>query len=115
MDCYPRVEAGLGIQKYGKEDARRVAGRGRYLADITMPGMLHAVFLRSPHAHAVIVRTDTSQAEQVAGGGTIVTYRDLAKAARALPKTFAPVDVGIIEAEAVRALWRSPCKVSTVR
>lgn len=75
----------IGKRVPRKEDARLVAGRGRYLADITMPGMLHAVFLRSPHAHAVIVRIDTSQAEQVAGVVTIVTYRDLAKAARALP------------------------------
>ena len=59
----------IGKRDPRKEDARLVAGPGRYLADITMPGMLHAVFLRSPHAHAVIVRIDTSQAEQVAGVG----------------------------------------------
>ncbi len=46
-----------------KEDVRFVRGRGHYLDDVTMPGMLHAAILRSPHAHARIVSIDTSAAE----------------------------------------------------
>ncbi|MCE3555425.1 carbon-monoxide dehydrogenase large subunit [Pseudonocardia sp. RS11V-5] len=46
-----------------KEDARFLRGKGRYLDDIVLPGMLHAAILRSPHAHARIVSVDTSAAE----------------------------------------------------
>jgi len=46
-----------------KEDVRFVRGKGRYIDDINLPGMLHAAILRSPHAHARIVSIDTSEAE----------------------------------------------------
>ena len=46
-----------------KEDARFVRGRGRYLDDIVLPGMLHGAVLRSPYAHARILSVDTSAAE----------------------------------------------------
>ena len=37
------------------EDARFLEGRGQFCADIALPGMLHAAFVRSPHAHARIM------------------------------------------------------------
>ena len=46
-----------------KEDARFLRGRGNYLDDITMPGMLHGAILASPYAHARIRSIDTSAAE----------------------------------------------------
>ncbi len=46
-----------------KEDVRFVRGKGHYLDDVQMPGMLHSAILRSPHAHARIVSIDTSAAE----------------------------------------------------
>ncbi|MDT7553110.1 MAG: aerobic carbon-monoxide dehydrogenase large subunit, partial [Pseudonocardiales bacterium] len=46
-----------------KEDPRFVRGRGRYVDDITLPGMLHAAVLRSPYAHARIVSVDTLAAQ----------------------------------------------------
>jgi carbon-monoxide dehydrogenase large subunit len=46
-----------------KEDARFLRGRGNFLDDITMPGMLHGAILASPYAHARIVSIDTSAAE----------------------------------------------------
>jgi carbon-monoxide dehydrogenase large subunit len=46
-----------------KEDVRFLRGRGNYLDDIKLPGMLHAAILRSPYAHARIVSIDTSRAE----------------------------------------------------
>ncbi|HEY3239417.1 MAG TPA: aerobic carbon-monoxide dehydrogenase large subunit, partial [Acidimicrobiia bacterium] len=46
-----------------KEDPRFLRGKGHYLDDITLPGMLHGALLRSPHAHARIVSIDTSAAE----------------------------------------------------
>ena len=46
-----------------KEDARFLRGKGNYLDDIQLPGMLHAAILRSPYAHARINSIDTSAAE----------------------------------------------------
>jgi carbon-monoxide dehydrogenase large subunit len=46
-----------------KEDARFVRGRGNYVDDVNLPGMLHGAILRSPYAHARIVSVDTSAAE----------------------------------------------------
>ena len=46
-----------------KEDVRFLRGRGHYLDDVTLPGMLHGAILRSPLAHARIASIDTSAAE----------------------------------------------------
>src|SRR5437763_15606429 len=46
-----------------KEDPRFVRGRGNYVDDVQLPGMLHGAVLRSPHAHARIVSIDTSAAQ----------------------------------------------------
>lgn len=46
-----------------KEDARFVRGKGNYVDDVQLPGMLHGAVLRSPYAHARIVSIDTSAAE----------------------------------------------------
>ena len=48
---------------------RAVAGRGRYTDDIVLPRMLHAAFVRSPHAHARILGIDTARGEAAAGRG----------------------------------------------
>ena len=47
-----------------KEDARFVRGKGNYVDDVVLPGMLHGAALRSPLAHARIVSIDTSAALQ---------------------------------------------------
>ena len=46
-----------------KEDARFLRGRGNFLDDVQLPGMLHGAILASPYAHARIVSIDTSAAE----------------------------------------------------
>src|SRR3984957_6666328 len=48
-------EFGIGARLPRLEDARFLEGRGQFCADIALPGMLHAAFARSPHAHARIV------------------------------------------------------------
>jgi aerobic carbon-monoxide dehydrogenase large subunit len=48
-------EFGIGARLPRLEDARFLEGRGQFCADITLPGTLHAAFVRSPHAHARIV------------------------------------------------------------
>jgi carbon-monoxide dehydrogenase large subunit len=60
-----------------KEDARFIRGKGNYLDDIRLPGMLHGVVLRSPYAHAKIVSIDTSKALEHPGVAAVITAKDL--------------------------------------
>ena len=53
----------------------KVSGRQQYASDIIIPGMMHAVLLRSPYAHAEIIRIDTSAAEAM--GAVCLTYADI--------------------------------------
>ena len=61
-----------------KEDARLVAGRGRFVDDLGRPRMLHAAMLRSPHAHARIVAIDTREAAALPGVFAVLTGADAA-------------------------------------
>ncbi|GAA1751582.1 aerobic carbon-monoxide dehydrogenase large subunit [Luedemannella helvata] len=56
------VKVGFGRMRR-VEDARFIRGRGTYVDDVQLPGMLHLAILRSPYAHAKIVSIDTSAAE----------------------------------------------------
>jgi carbon-monoxide dehydrogenase large subunit len=49
------------------EDARLITGRGRYSDDFKLPGQTYAVMVRSPHAHARIIRIDKSAAQNMPG------------------------------------------------
>jgi len=60
------------------EDAALIRGRGRFVDDIAPPGLLHAAFLRSPHAHAAITRIDTAVARTLPGVHAVLTMADLA-------------------------------------
>ena len=60
-----------------KEDARFIRGKGTYLDDISLPGMVHGAILRSPYAHAKIVSIDTSAALAHPGVAAVVTAKDL--------------------------------------
>ena len=55
------------------DGATRVTGAAEYMTDVRLPGMLHAKFLRSPHAHARVVAIDTRKAEALPGVKAIVT------------------------------------------
>ncbi len=57
----------------------KVTGRARFGADVTAPGMLHAVIIRSPHAHARIVKINSSKAEAAPGVKAVVTRADFAE------------------------------------
>ncbi len=61
-----------------KEDPRFVRGKGRYLDDVQLPGMLHLAILRSPVAHAKIVSIDVSAAVAHPKVKAVVTGKDLA-------------------------------------
>ena len=52
----------VGARVRRVEDPRLLTGQGRYVDDVTYPGMLHAAFLRSVHPHARILSIDVSRA-----------------------------------------------------
>src|SRR5580700_10589302 len=62
-----------------KEDARLVRGRGKFVDDIKMLGMLHLVFVRSPYAHAKITGVDVSEAEALPGVVCTLTGQEISK------------------------------------
>ena len=60
-----------------KEDLRFLTGAGNYTGDVVLANQAHAVFLRSPHAHAAIQSIDTSAAKQMPGVIGIFTGADI--------------------------------------
>jgi carbon-monoxide dehydrogenase large subunit len=62
-----------------KEDARLLTGRGSYVDDVVLPGMLHVAFTRSPIARGAIKSIDTLQARAVPGVRAVYTVEDLAR------------------------------------
>src|ERR671923_1245275 len=69
---------GVGHSVKRKEDERFIQGRGNYVDDVVLPGMLHMAILRSPFAHARINAIDTSRAEALPGVVAVVTGETLA-------------------------------------
>ena len=61
-----------------REDRRFLTGQGRYLDDIVFPGALHARFVRSPHAHALIAAIDADVARAMPGVVCVADGRDFA-------------------------------------
>jgi carbon-monoxide dehydrogenase large subunit len=67
------------------EDPRLVQGIATYVDDLRLPGLLHAVILRSPHAHARVVRIDTSAARTLPGVVSVLTGADVNDACGLVP------------------------------
>ncbi|MET0386969.1 MAG: xanthine dehydrogenase family protein molybdopterin-binding subunit [Polyangiales bacterium] len=61
------------------EDGRLLTGRGTYVDDVSLPGLLHVAFVRSPIARGKIRSIDTSAAAELTGVFAIYTARDLAR------------------------------------
>jgi carbon-monoxide dehydrogenase large subunit len=68
---------GVGARVTRKEDKRFITGLGRFVDDMVVPGMKHAVFVRSPHAHAGITSVDVTRAETMPGVIGVLTGRQL--------------------------------------
>ena len=67
----------VGLATRSKEGPRHVTGRGQYTDDFTEPGMLQAVFIRSPHAHARILGVDAEAAKSRQDVFAVVTPEDM--------------------------------------
>ena len=67
----------IGTRPIRHDGVDKVTGRAKYGADISLPGMLHAKVLRSPHAHARIKSIDASAALALPGVKAVITGQDL--------------------------------------
>jgi aerobic carbon-monoxide dehydrogenase large subunit len=78
MERKPTVPAGryIGRPMPRFEDLRLVRGAGRYSDDVTMPGQAYAVFVRAPHAHALIKSIATEAARKLPGVIAVLTGAD---------------------------------------
>src|SRR5512132_318083 len=74
----PAARQGFGKPVPRKEDARLVAGLGRYSDDFNLPGQAQAQFVRSPHAHARIRGIDAAAALAVPGVIAVLTGKEAA-------------------------------------
>ena len=72
----PVAGFGIGQPVRRKEDARLLTGRGCYVDDLAPAGLVYAVFVRSPHAHARIVSVDKSTALAAPGVLAVLTGAD---------------------------------------
>jgi carbon-monoxide dehydrogenase large subunit len=68
----------IGARLPRLEDRPLLTGRGRYVDDIELPGLLHAAFVRSPYPHALIRRADAAAALALPGVRAVLTLDDLA-------------------------------------
>ncbi len=87
----------VGAALSPRETRKLVLGRGTYIADLTVPGLLHAAFVRSPHAHARIARVGIDAARRSPGIVAVLTGHDLARLTA--PLRIAPPIDGLLPME----------------
>ncbi|HEY6275041.1 MAG TPA: aerobic carbon-monoxide dehydrogenase large subunit [Streptosporangiaceae bacterium] len=85
-----------------KEDARFIRGKGTYVDDVQLPGMLHGAILRSPLAHARIVSVDTAAAEAHPKVEAVITGQSLAGAGLAWMPTLSQDAQAVLATDKVR-------------
>jgi aerobic carbon-monoxide dehydrogenase large subunit len=85
----------IGKRLPRKEDGRLLTGRGTFVDDITLPGMLHVAFVRSPIARGRIRSIDTTVAREMPGVTAVMTAADIDKVKTKLLSFFltAPAEV----------------------
>jgi aerobic carbon-monoxide dehydrogenase large subunit len=76
------AERVFGAKVRRREDGRLVTGRGRYVADVAVPGLLHVAVHRSPHAHARIVAVRADAARRRPGVVRVLVPADVAALGR---------------------------------
>ena len=73
----PPEICGMGHRMKRKEDPRFIQGKGRYIDDVKLPGMLHMDIVRSPYAHAKILKIDDREALGLDGVLAVIKGEDL--------------------------------------
>jgi carbon-monoxide dehydrogenase large subunit len=73
----PAEIGGMGHRMKRKEDPRFIQGKGNYVDDVKLPGMLYMDIVRSPYAHAKILKIDASEALKIPGVLAVITGNEL--------------------------------------
>ncbi len=81
---------GIGQPVLRFEDPRLLRGQGRFINDVNLPGQVHAVFVRSPHAHAKIRSIDVEAAKKAPGVLAVYTGHDVVADGLGMPKANMP-------------------------
>src|SRR4029453_16515893 len=79
MEVIGGRSVGMSVKRV--EDPRILSGKGRYLDDVVLPGMLHAAFLRSQVAHGRLLSRDAGEARELPGVVAVYTGEDLQRLA----------------------------------
>src|SRR6266536_3315878 len=102
---------GMGHSVKRKEDPRFLRGKGNYVDDVKLPGMLYLDIVRSPYAHARIKRIDAEKALALPGVLAVIAGRDLDAAGLAWMPTLMsdqqmvlPIDRVVYQAQEVAAV-----------
>jgi aerobic carbon-monoxide dehydrogenase large subunit len=100
METAPRHT--MGDRMLRKEDGRFIRGKGNYVDDVRLPGMLHSAILRSPFAHAKINNINTSAALELDGVHAVITGADLDAQGLAWMPTLAGDTQAVLATDKVR-------------
>ena len=100
METAPRHT--MGDRMLRKEDGRFIRGKGNYVDDVRLPGMLHSAILRSPFAHAKINNIDASAALELEGVHAVITGADLDAQGLAWMPTLAGDTQAVLATDKVR-------------
>jgi aerobic carbon-monoxide dehydrogenase large subunit len=92
----------MGDRMPRKEDGRFIRGKGNYVDDVQLPGMLHSAILRSPLAHAKINNLDVSAALELPGVHAVITGADLDAQGLAWMPTLAGDTQAVLATDKVR-------------
>jgi carbon-monoxide dehydrogenase large subunit len=88
MSAEPKSGGSLGVAMKRKEDPRFIQGKGQYVDDLSLPGMLYLALVRSPYPHAEIASIDIAEAMKVPGVKAVITGKDLEAAGLGWLPTF---------------------------
>lgn len=91
----------------------KITGNAQYVADLSLPRMLHAAVLRSPHPHALLTNIDATEAQKVSGVKAVLTGPDILKMEKISP-FYGPAfrDQPILAVERVRHVGESVAAVA---
>jgi carbon-monoxide dehydrogenase large subunit len=102
MTTAPQRTHTFGDRMPRKEDGRFIRGKGHYVDDVRLPGMLHSAILRSPLAHARINNIDVSAALELPGVHAVITGADLDAQGLAWMPTLAADTQAVLATDKVR-------------
>jgi carbon-monoxide dehydrogenase large subunit len=89
----------VGERITGLNNRRLAAGKGMFVADVTLPGMTHAAVVRSPFAHARVRSVDVEAARALPGVLCVVTGEEIRERTNPIPGSWEPADMGAKEVD----------------